>query len=737
MKKLIILLFPFYGLGQDLSIGSWNSYQSYQSASCITETTDRIYCIASEGVFFVNKNDESISRLSKINGLSDFGAKQINYSKLSETVIITYKNCNIDLIKNNRVVNISDIKRKEILGNKLIYNVTIKENIAYLSSSFGLILVDLDKEEIKETYQLIVENNTTEIKDCAFKADTILVSTPDGVYFADANSSSLVDYNNWFLYDSTASNNIIASETTVLIEEDESVITASFCNGVFIKTKSDSILFYDSNLKPLYFLTHELIVDAQYSCYDDEENLWVADSENGLLKFEGLNYSNSFVPESPISNELFSLEYFSPNLYLCHGGHTNFGNWNNKDGASKLDKNGFWTNYNYSDLGNAKDIVDVTVINENIFFSSFYNGVSQMKNDSLVVRWNASGTNYAIDTIGDWANDKRLSVCGLKTDNEGNLWGVTSSVQNPLFVKTPDDNWRSFYIQQQIKYLYTDLIIDDNNQKWLVIGRDCGANEIGLLVYNDNNTIMDDSDDQYKLLNTSTGNGALPSLNILSIAKDLDGAVWIGTDKGVAVFYNPSLIFSGYNFDSEQILIQEGEYGQYLLSEEKVNCILVDGANRKWIGTEGSGLFLFSSDGTKEFLHFTSKNSPLITNNIVDLAMNPISGELFIGTSKGLMSFRSDATTGALVASKTKVFPNPVKETYLGPIAISGLTTNANFKITDITGNIVFEGYANGGQAIWNGKNKNNERVGTGVYLLFSTDEKGKEKTISKIMFIK
>ena len=724
-------------LGQDLSIGNWNSYQSYHSASYITETPDKIYCIASEGIFLVNKNDESISRLSKINGLSDFGAKQINYSESAKTVIIVYKNCNIDLIKNDQIINISDIKRKEILGNKLIYNITIKNNIAYLSSSFGLILVDLDKEEIKETYQLFVENNNTEIKDCAFKSDTIFVATSSGVYYADANSNSLVDYNNWHLYNSFVSNNIAASETSILIEENENIINVSFCNDFFIKTKSDSIFFYDSNLNFLYFLTHDLIVNAKYSCYDKDANLWVADSENGLLKFEDLNYENSFIPESPISNDLFSLEYFSPNLYMCHGGHTNFGNWNNKDGASKLDENGFWKNYNYYDLGNAKDIVDVAIVNDNVFFSSFYNGVSQVKNDDLVVRWNASGTNYAIDTIGNWANDKRLSVCGLKTDNQGNLWGVTSSVQNPLFVKSPDDIWRSFYIQQQIKYLYTDLVIDSDNQKWIVVGRDGGANEIGLLVYNDNNTIMDDSDDQYKLLNTSVGNGNLPSLNILSIAKDLDGEIWVGTDKGVAVFYNPSLIFSGYNFDAEQILIQEGEYGQYLLSEEKVTCILVDGANRKWIGTESSGLFLFSNDGTEEVLHFTSTNSPLNSDNIIDIAINPTTGELFIGTSKGLLSYRSDATTGGLVASKTKVFPNPVKETYFGPIAISGLTTNANFKITDINGNIVFEGFANGGQAIWNGKNKNNERVGTGIYLLFSIDQKGKEKSISKIVFIK
>lgn len=306
-----------------------------------------------------------------------------------------------------------------------------------------------------------------------------------------------------------------------------------------------------------------------------------------------------------------------------------------------------------------------------------------------------------------------------------------------MFVKTVDDEWQSFYVQQQIKYLYTDLIIDSYDQKWCVIGRDGGANEIGLLVYNNNNTLEDVSDDKYKILSTSVGNGNLPSLNVISIAEDLDGEIWVGTDKGIAVFYNPANIFSEYNFDAEQILIQEGDYGQYLLSEEKITQIVVDGANRKWIGTERSGLYLLSSDGLDEIEHFTEENSPLFSNNITALTIDNKSGEIYIGTSKGLLSYRSTATDGFVNTKKVKVFPNPVKETYFGLIAINGLSTNANFKITDVNGNLVFEDYAKGGQAIWDGKNKNNERVGTGVYLIFSSDETGEEKVEGKIVFIK
>jgi len=126
----------------------------------------------------------------------------------------------------------------------------------------------------------------------------------------------------------------------------------------------------------------------------------------------------------------------------------------------------------------------------------------------------------------------------------------------------------------------------------------------------------------------------------------------------------------------------------------------------------------------------------LFSNNIIDITINPSNGEVFIGTEKGLISYRSDATKGVKIQEETHVFPNPVRESYNGPIAINGLVTDANVKITDIDGNLVFEDFAKGGQAIWNGKNKYGDRASTGVYLVFSTDINGLEKMVSKILFI-
>jgi len=726
-------------VSQDIAIGQWETHQSYNSATHISETENKLYGVSSESLFYINKYDQSMRKLSKNTGLSDFGISKTAYCRQTGIILVVYENCNIDVVTPKETININDIKRTELIGEKTINNIFINNKIAYLSCSFGLVLIDIEKLEIKDTYNLIINEEFSPITGCTSINDSLYVSTPSGIYRANINSNLLNDFSNWSIYDTSKNNleNIVSSSYKILCDSSEKIISVSSNSNFFTTTIKDSIFVYDANLDLVEIITNSLFTDLEYSLVDSDQNIWIADKNNGLMKFIGNNYIESYIPDGPVSNQVFSLECFDSELYMCHGGHTNFGNWNNKKGASIKNSNGFWNNYNYYDLDNAKDIVSAAKHNNNIYFSSFYNGVAQITDGDFSVRWNASNTNYGIDTIGDWANDKRLSVCGLKLDNYGNLWGLTSSVQNPLFVKTVNDNWRSFYVQQQIKYLYTDLVIDSYDQKWCVIGRDGGANEIGILVYNNNNTLEDISDDEYKVLTTAVGNGNLPSLNVISIAEDLDGEIWVGTDKGITVFYNPANIFSEYNFDAEQILIQEGDYGQYLLSEEKITQILIDGANRKWVGTERSGLYLLSADGLDQIEHFTAENSPLFSNNITALTINNKTGEVYIGTSKGLLSYRSSATKGVVNAKTVKVFPNPVKENYFGLIAIDGLSTNANFKITDINGDLVYESFAQGGQAIWDGKNKSGERVGSGVYILFSSDETGKEKVEGKIVFIK
>ena len=729
MKKLFLLFLPLVISAQDVPIGKWKDYQSYTSASYVTEAENNIYCVTNGGLFYINKGDNTLNRISKITGLSDIGIKHVAYSELSKVTVITYDNCNIDLIKNNKIFNISDIKRKEIIGNKFINSIKIKEKTAYLSCTFGLVLIDLENEEIKDTYKIGQNGDFKGINSCAFSHNKIFVASEGGVYYADKNSSSLFDFNSWILDTNRNDNyqNIFIIEDSVWVGNKNTFYNN---NSLFI-TFNDTILKYTNLLLSADTIINDQLKDINYIYTDSDNYMWVADGENGLLKFTNLEYQESFIPEGPVRNDIYSLNYQENTLYMCHGGHSNFGeNSLINDGVSFKKNTDIWLNNNRWELGGARDILKVAVKDGYTFYASWYHGISKMYDTNFIEKYGYDNTNGILDTT--YYSTNRIRISDLKFDNNGNLWGLSSEVNNPLFVKTKNDEWFSFGMNQnRVALFFDDLIIDQYNQKWGVIGRSGGV-----FVYNDNNTISDPSDDEYRIMKNSIGQGNLPSMTVYSIAEDLDGEVWVGTDKGIGVFYNSSAVFSGSEFDAQQILITEGEYGQYLLSEEKIKCITIDGANRKWIGTEKSGVFLISDDGMEEILHFTSYNSPLFSDNIYDITINPTSGEVFIGTEKGLISYRSDATNGTTTQSTTKVFPNPVRETYNGVIAISGLVTDANIKITDINANLVFEGFSKGGQASWNGKNKNGERVSTGTYLVFSTDINGIEKIVSKILFI-
>jgi hypothetical protein len=221
--------------------------------------------------------------------------------------------------------------------------------------------------------------------------------------------------------------------------------------------------------------------------------------------------------------------------------------------------------------------------------------------------------------------------------------------------------------------------------------------------------------------------------------EDKDGNIWVGTNQGPVEFFNVSQIFDEVEVLGHQPVIPRNDgsnLADFLLSTEKINDIFIDGANQKWFATEKSGVFLISPDGLKEIHHFTEANSPLFSDNVVTLAVKDETGEVFFGTDKGIVSFKGQATEGGDDFGNVYVYPNPVRENYEGDITVTGLASNVNVKITDISGNLVFETTALGGQAIWNGRNFYGERVHTGVYLIFCTNEDGSKTHITKLLFI-
>jgi hypothetical protein len=275
------------------------------------------------------------------------------------------------------------------------------------------------------------------------------------------------------------------------------------------------------------------------------------------------------------------------------------------------------------------------------------------------------------------------------------------------------------------------ILIDDYNQKWIQ-----APQGYGLFCFNHGNSIDNNGDDRWKWYQTGKTNGNLPGNFVNTMVKDKDGFIWLGTDKGIGIIQCPGEVFTSFGCEVYQPIVQQDNFAGKLFENEDVRALAVDGGNRKWVGTR-NGVWLLSPDGDKVLLRFTAENSPLLSNEINRIAINPENGEVFFSTFNGICSYRGTATEATDVNASLLVFPNPVPSSYNGQIGIKGVPANAIVKITDVNGRLVFQTRAAGGQAVWNGNDYSGRRPSTGVYLILITDDTGLEKKAGKIVFVK
>ena len=511
---------------------------------------------------------------------------------------------------------------------------------------------------------------------------------------------------------------------------DTLVIVSAYSYMYYWNNMTDSFIAYE------YPIDGTIITPQPNDLIFDKNNAaWIADNTQGLIKSSKPWSYTPIKVSGPPSEYAYSMSASQGRLWVASGGvESNWGNRYLKRGIYEF-YNENWSAYNSHNTPTFDTIVDVLKVAINpqnaneVYVASWGKGVIQMKNGIISNVFNT--TNSPLQEAVNYPGF--IGVAGLAYDQEGNLWVTNTANPNALHMMNPGGKWKTFSLSPLVSSdVVGDLVIDHYNQKWIIMPRGHG-----IIVYNDNNTIDNVFDDQKKRLNQVIGNGELPSSGVYSLAVDREGEVWVGTDKGVAVFYSPGLVFSGDNFDAQQIYIEQEGISQYLLESETVTAIAIDGANQKWFGTRNAGVFLMSDDGTKQIHHFTQENSPLLSNNIFSIAIDGQSGEVFFGTENGIVSFRGEATEGMDYQQDTvQVFPNPVRPGYNGPIAINGLYQDADIRISDAIGNVVYEGKAQGGQAVWNGKNYNGERVMTGVYFVFSSNEDGTYTKVAKILFI-
>lgn len=756
---LLFFIFSFSeSYTQNTAIGQWQVHLSYNNGKTLAEAENKVYCGTQSGLFYFNKEDDQITRLSKVDGLSDLAVNEINYNYSDKTLVVAYSNSNIDIIQNNKIFNIADIKNKSIVGNKNINDIMFMNEYAYLSCGFGIVVLNTANMEIKESYINIGSGGAVvEVYGLASDDSSLFAATSEGIIEAPVYNANLLDYRSWYLH---GKNEKLPQGSSKAVTYFNGLIHASVNDTVFSyldtiwEPYKPGIIRGIKNLESLYNKlvvtsdTSVMIIDTlglattvpkswwmpgpTKAIIDKEGIVWVADNSRGLVKYQN-NIYITIKPNGPYSDNVFHITTFQNDIWVAAGGITPTpGNLWSQDGIYSFLFNS-WNSYNtiLETPGMENKIfdiihVEVSPVNKHVFAGSFYNGLAEFNNDRVINIFNDQNSSLQKpDTSSD-----ACSVASMTFDNNQNLWVTNSGAPSPLSVMKTDNTWKSFNFGSSLGKNYVGkIIIDSFNQKWILL------KQSGILVYNDNNTIDDTGDDQYKILSNVEGKGNLPSNSVFSIAEDRDGKIWVGTDEGIAVFYAPELVFTENNYDAQQILVEQDGYAAYLLETEYVNTIAIDGANRKWVGTN-NGVWLLNTDGTKVIDQFTEINSPLLSDQIISIAINQITGEVFFGTAKGIVSYRSTATKGEETYQQVTVFPNPVREDYDGLIAVNGLVTDANVKITDISGTLIYETTALGGQAIWDGKNYNGKRANTGVYLIFSANNSGSESYVGKILII-
>jgi len=755
-------------------IGEWTDYQSYASARNVVDAGSKIYCVTSGGLFSYNKDDNSIQKMSGINGLSDSGVGRLAYNAKKNVLLIAYQNTNIDLLVGNQIFNISDIKRKQLSANKTINDVLFVDNLAYLSCGFGIVVVNLDKKEIKETYFIGADGGYLNVFDLDTDGNFLYAATESGIYKADVKNSNLQDYNSWVREETLPKFNkkfskienfngkIIANYTTdndswdgdrlYSLEGDSwvpfltniSYVSDITNNGNYLVISCrEEVFVFDKQFVQVKHLPKQLYEDqsktlnSKCAVIDAANVIWVADLNNGLVKVG--TQIEKIIPDGPIDNMIFSMTMNGSDLWIASGGST--ASWGNlyKLPQFQLYRDGKWKVFDRSVfpiLNDFRDIVCITVDPNNpdhIYAGSWGGGVLEFNGNELVKQYN--NFNSSLQTaLPAQPEDPYVRVGGMEYDSKGNLWMSNSDVASNLSVLKKDGSWEAFEISEIAnKYSIGKVIVTEDDDKWLLIPRGKGQS---VAVMNSTNS---DSKAQKVIARFSNSEGDFfnEMSDVYSMAEDKNGEIWIGTSGGVAVYSNPSAIWTeNFLYATRPGLDLKDKFFHPLLENETVTAITVDGANRKWFGTKSSGVFLISADGETEIKHFNTENSPLPSNEIMDIAINQKTGEVFIGTGLGLISYMGEATEGDEEFNDVYVYPNPVRETYNGPVVVKGLLEDTDVKITDISGDLVYKTKSLGGQAIWDGKNLNGKRCKTGVYLVFLSNRTGEKTKITKLLFI-
>ncbi len=759
----------------------WRSHAAFTEIEEVVVMGDRAYGLSSNSLFSVSKTDGEIEYYTRLNGLSSSVIDHIEYNESLDRMLITYRNGQIDIMESNGTIyNIPDLFLKQMSVSKQVNDICMYQDKAVLAMNFGLLIVDMKKAEFSDTYYIGENSSELKIDYITIAEEHIYAATDQWIYYARL-TDNLMDYANWktLSYPIGKINgmrayrdivHLLVNQRLYVLLEDNWCPSPTINHPPFrgLCVTKNGIYALPYRISGVWRIFADFTVGTHftyghnYTMRQDGDTYWLGSRENGLIhlrKVDAPEYQTDiqeYHPDGPLNNYAYQLTFANDKLYMLPGGR--WASQYGRAGDIMIYENGEWTNIKNKDLVKAanghalRDFINVAqdpLDSKHYFVTTYGTGLLEMRDTSVVNLYLPS--NSGLSSAIEHNPDNYTRTDGILYDDKGYLWVLnTGEGVGNVHVVSPDGKWHSFdvYANNKRIILHTagKILLDQRNPqwKWIPVLR----SEAGLVLLQDNGTPTDFKDDRIIHRHSWIDQNSNPinPMDIRAIAQDKNNTIWLGTSSGI--FAIPYYVDFTTSNQCIRVVIPRNDgssLGDYMLDNEQVNSIVIDGANRMWVGTANSGVFLLNPVGDIENIdsftmetvaHFTTENSILPTNEVISIAIQESTGEVFIGTGGGLVSYMSDAVAPMETFDNLYAYPNPVYPTYQGYITIRGMMEDSEVRIIDASGNLVKTLQGNGGSAVWDGTNVHGDRVASGIYTAVCNTKLGNGHGVAKILIL-
>ncbi len=776
MKKIILLFLLFISvelISQTDYSNQWEDLFSYTNVKDFIKSGTLIYAVTDNAVFVYNTQTKEINKISSVQGLSGGTTSTIYYNETFKRLVVGYEDGLLQIIdEKGKITTSPEITNFNQTGEKQINHIYEYNNKLYLSTSFAIVVYDIENLEFGDTYFIGAGSSDEKINQIAVFDNRIYAATSSGIYIANANNPNLIDFNNWTLRFPGNYTNITVFNNQLLASRNNELILVQGPTISTLRTFSEEIQGLKSSTSSLSIAlkTSAVILDKRltqitqvnqtssfsfnlHEALEENNDIYLATNKYGILKTTTTSITTleEIHPNGPLLNDIFSIEAHNNNLWVVYGGYdaaytplqkrNGFSHFNGKD----------WLNTPFNPSFPLGDLTSISIdkTKDNSVFISSYGDISgtqintpltggllHVEDDNIKTFFNQLNSPLE-DIEKSLPNRVTIRIGGTAFDNQGNLWVTNLGASKRLKKLSQTGQWTNFDIQSIVtlnnKLGMNEVVIDKTNTVWI------GTRRNGVYAFNE-------TGDRKKALTTEATKGSLPNLNVRTVAVDRNNRIWLGTLTGLVVFTNASGIFDSTINDAAPIIILDEGIPKKLLGDQTINSIKVDGADNKWFGTEAGGVLYTNPSGQKTLAKFNKDNSPLPSNKIIKISVDNTTGKVYFATNKGMVAYNSKVSPFGEELGEVYAYPNPVLKNH-DIVTIDGrngshLPKGTNVKILDVAGNLVYETNVvegqqlKGGKVTWNKRNLAGVKVASGVYIVLLSTDDNSETSSTKIAII-